>query len=57
MSNRIKWVAAVLCVTLVLLLPSMGTTSCAAEDPLVIVSMGDSYSSGEGLEPYYGQDK
>lgn len=26
------------------------------EDPIIIVSMGDSYSSGEGIEPFYGQD-
>lgn len=24
-------------------------------DPVVVVSMGDSYSSGEGIEPFYGQ--
>ena len=26
-------------------------------DPVVIVSLGDSYASGEGVEPFYGQDK
>lgn len=26
-------------------------------DPIIMVSMGDSYSSGEGIEPYYGQEK
>lgn len=26
-------------------------------DPLIIVSLGDSYSSGEGIEPFYGQEK
>lgn len=25
-------------------------------DPVVIVSMGDSYSAGEGVEPFYGQN-
>lgn len=31
----------------------------ASENPdeRIIVSMGDSYSSGEGIEPFYGQDK
>lgn len=29
----------------------------SASDPLVIVSLGDSYSSGEGIEPFYGQEK
>ncbi len=27
-----------------------------SEDSTVIVSMGDSYSSGEGIEPFFGQD-
>ncbi len=26
-------------------------------DPLIVVSLGDSYSSGEGIEPFYGQSK
>lgn len=26
-------------------------------DPLIMVSLGDSYSSGEGIEPFYGQEK
>ena len=26
-------------------------------DHVTIVSMGDSYSSGEGIEPFYGQEK
>lgn len=26
-------------------------------DPFVVVSLGDSYSSGEGIEPFLGQDK
>ena len=26
-------------------------------DPIIMVSLGDSYSSGEGIEPFYGQDK
>ncbi len=27
------------------------------DDPIIVVSLGDSYSSGEGIEPFYGQDK
>lgn len=27
------------------------------EDPIIVVSLGDSYSSGEGIEPFYGQDE
>jgi lysophospholipase L1-like esterase len=26
------------------------------DDPVIVVSLGDSYSSGEGVEPFYGQD-
>ena len=26
-------------------------------DPMIIVSLGDSYSSGEGIEPFYSQSK
>ena len=26
------------------------------DDPFVVVSMGDSFSAGEGIEPFYGQD-
>lgn len=27
------------------------------DDPVVVVSLGDSYSSGEGITPFYGQEK
>lgn len=27
------------------------------DNPLILVSLGDSYSSGEGIEPFYGQEK
>ena len=27
------------------------------DDRIIVVSLGDSYSSGEGIEPFYGQDK
>lgn len=33
------------------------TVAEAVSDDPVVVSLGDSYSSGEGLEPFYGQDK
>ena len=26
-------------------------------DPVIVVSLGDSYSSGEGIEPFFGQEK
>lgn len=28
----------------------------AASEPRIIISLGDSYSAGEGIEPFYGQD-
>ena len=31
--------------------------SSEVEDPIIVVSLGDSYSSGEGNEPFYGQEK
>ena len=39
-------------------LPTFGATAAAygSDDPLIVVSMGDSYSAGEGIEPFYGQD-
>ena len=32
-------------------------TRYSSEDPLIVVSLGDSYASGEGIEPFYGQEK
>ena len=32
-------------------------TNPTLEDPFIVVSLGDSYSSGEGIEPFYGQYK
>ena len=34
-----------------------GDENETSDDPIIIVSMGDSYSSGEGIEPFYGQDE
>ncbi len=34
-----------------------GQDAHAAESARVMVSLGDSYSSGEGIEPFYGQEK
>ena len=33
------------------------TAAAAGNDPRIIVTLGDSYSAGEGIEPFYGQDK
>ena len=32
-------------------------TRYSSDDPLIVVSLGDSYASGEGIEPFYGQEK
>ncbi len=37
--------------------PALSIDAEAADDTLVVVSLGDSYTSGEGIEPFYGQDK
>ncbi|HRR78082.1 MAG TPA: hypothetical protein P5191_14980 [Ruminococcus sp.] len=29
----------------------------ASDDPVIVVSLGDSYSSGEGIPAFYGQEK
>lgn len=33
------------------------SVSTGTADPFIVVSLGDSYSSGEGIEPFYGQEK
>ncbi|MBR6627620.1 MAG: hypothetical protein IKL04_06565, partial [Lachnospiraceae bacterium] len=53
--RKIKWLVAFLFLLAVWMLPNAGTTALAAEDPMIVVSVGDSYSSGEGIEPFYGQ--
>lgn len=42
-----------------LLLSTLPVFAHAEEDndPVIVVSLGDSYSSGEGIEPFYGQNK
>lgn len=34
-----------------------GEENKSTDDPIIIVSMGDSYSSGEGIVPFYGQSE
>ncbi len=55
--KKIKWLIASLFLLAVWMLPNSGTTAFAAEDPMIVVSLGDSFSSGESIEPFYGQDK
>ena len=47
--------ASAMMMTAVPFLP-LGATA-ATSNPVVVVSLGDSYSSGEGIEPFYGQNK
>ncbi|MBO4617494.1 MAG: carboxypeptidase regulatory-like domain-containing protein [Lachnospiraceae bacterium] len=56
MKRKLKWIAAALVMTL-MVLPVFSLKSMAATDPMIVVSFGDSYASGEGIEPFYGQDK
>lgn len=52
-----KIAAALLaCTTLGAVLP-FGASASGSSDPLVVVSLGDSYSSGEGIPAFYGQEK
>ena len=44
-----------LCIT-VSCMTGLTMTVSAYDDPLIVVALGDSYSSGEGIEPFYGQD-
>lgn len=35
---------------------AQAANSSAAKKPVVVVSLGDSYSSGEGIDPFYGEN-
>ena len=52
--NAILFIA-VLFITVLSLSPVVRATD--SEDPIIMVSLGDSYSSGEGIEEFYGQEK
>ena len=55
-----KTLSALLAAVLIMSLPATGAVAAnngAENDPVVVVSLGDSYSSGEGVEKFYGQDK
>lgn len=49
--------AAVIAFTGLGILPDLSADASAADDARIIVSLGDSYSAGEGIEPFFGQDK
>ena len=48
--------AAIIAVSAAVMLP-VRADAAGNDDRPVIVSLGDSYSSGEGIEPFFGQDK
>lgn len=39
------------------IIPMSATAVDRSSDPVIVVSLGDSYSAGEGIEPFYGQSK
>ncbi len=60
MKNMKKFIAILLSAILVIsgvsFAPSKGTDAAAKSGEKIVVSLGDSYSSGEGIEPFFGQD-
>lgn len=54
----LSFALSVLLIALLFMSDSGSNTSVAAEsqDSMVVVSLGDSYSSGEGIEPFYSQE-
>ena len=58
MKKKIKCLISVLLAMLQVLLCSMTSVygdTVTSSDPVIMVSLGDSYSSGEGIPPFYGQ--
>lgn len=54
-----KFICIILTVALVSSFAVIGADADGAplNSPRVVVSLGDSYSAGEGIQPFYGQDK
>ena len=63
MSFRIRSISALLVLALVISMVPLdvsaenNSVSNTSADRVVVVSLGDSYSAGEGIEPFYGQEK
>ena len=55
-SKIIALITASIIGTTVLPLNAFAEETSPAAKPIVVVSLGDSYSSGEGNEPFYNQD-
>ena len=58
LTKRFLALMLVLAVTFTgIIISSPDQVSAAASGKKIVVSIGDSYSSGEGIEPFFGQDK
>lgn len=57
MIKRISCLFLSAVITLLFIVPNYSIIASAADDKMIIVSLGDSYSSGEGIETFYGQEK
>lgn len=51
----VSFIMIILSVSLISAFSTISVNAYSKDDPLIVVSMGDSYSSGEGIEPFYGQ--
>lgn len=47
--------ASILSLSLLDIFSPINAYAYGKDEPIIVVSMGDSYSSGEGIEPFYGQ--
>lgn len=58
-NSRVHWpfrlIATLLVAILIVIDVPIGTFAAENSDPIVVVSLGDSFSSGEGNPPFYGQ--
>lgn len=60
--NNMRFLPKVIALLLAVILlvsniPTFVQAENSSDDPFIVVSLGDSYSSGEGIEPFYGQEK
>ena len=55
-NNMMRMISKTVCVVLalVMIISGLPVNVQAEDDPFIVVSMGDSYSSGEGIPPFYG---
>lgn len=53
----LKLMLATLVLCTILFIVPQSVSALETQRPQIMVSMGDSFSSGEGIEPFYGQEK